>query len=200
MRVRLSIGLLLTAWGLFVQAGVESAAEGGAQAAARPATSPAAAQRAVLDKYCVGCHSQQQKARGVVPTALDSLSVSDVSGHAKEWEAVVRKMRAGLMPPAGMPRPDPTTHEMFLGWLEGELDRAALANPNPGRKEPLHRLNRTEYRNAVRDLLHLDIDVAALLPAGLPLARALDAAASTATPAPTFGNDGQRPFQRDRMG
>jgi hypothetical protein len=132
---------------------------------ARTPVTPAATHRAMLDRYCVGCHNQQQKARGVVPAAFDTLSLAEVAGHASEWEAVVRKMRAGLMPPAGLPRPDAAAHEAFLGWLEGELDRAAQTNPNPGRKAPLHRLNRTEYRNAIRDLLHLDIDVSALLPA-----------------------------------
>ena len=113
----------------------------------------------------MGCHRGQQKAAGLVPIALDDLRLDDVAANGQEWEAVVRKMRAGLMPPAGMPRPDRATHDGFLTWLEGELDRAAAANPNPGRKEPFHRLNRTEYRNAVRDLLDLDIEVASLLPA-----------------------------------
>ncbi len=96
--------------------------------------------------------------------ALEGLSLDDVAAHGAEWESVVRKIRAGLMPPAGMPRPDRSARESFLAWLEGELDRAARANPNPGRKEPFHRLNRSEYRNAVRDLLDLEIDVASLLP------------------------------------
>src|SRR5262245_21346627 len=77
---------------------------------------------------------------------------------------VVRKMRAGVMPPAGMQRPDKATHDGFLTWLEAELDRDARTHPNPGRTEPVHRLNRSEYQNAVRDLLDLEIDVASLLP------------------------------------
>ncbi len=117
-----------------------------------------------MDRYCLSCHREQQKARGLVPVAFETLSTDDVEGHAAEWEGVVRKMRAGLMPPAGMPRPDRANHEAFLGWLEGELDRVAAATPNPGRKEPFHRLNRTEYRNAIRDLLDLEIDVASMLP------------------------------------
>ena len=74
------------------------------------------------------------------------------------------KVRAGVMPPAGMPRPDRATLDGLVGWLESQLDLAAAARPNPGRTEPLHRLNRAEYRNAVRDLLGLDLDVSPLLP------------------------------------
>jgi len=119
---------------------------------------------AILKQYCFGCHNQQMKQRGSVPVALDNLDLSNVGADAKTWEMVVRKMRAGVMPPAGMPRPEKGSHESFLAWLEGELDRAARANPNPGRTEPIHRLNRSEYQNAVRDLLNLEIDVASLLP------------------------------------
>jgi hypothetical protein len=120
--------------------------------------------RALLNRYCVGCHNEPQRQRGAVPIALDALNVSDVSADAKVWETVVRKMRAGLMPPAGRPRPDRAGHDAFLGWLEGGLDRAALSHPNPGRSEPIHRLNRSQYQNAIRDLLNLEIDVTSLLP------------------------------------
>jgi hypothetical protein len=84
---------------------------------------------------------------------------------AELWENVVRKMPAGVMPPAGRPRPDVAASEGFVSWVETELDAAAAARPNPGRVEAFHRLNRAEYRNAVRELLHLDIDVSELLPA-----------------------------------
>ena len=110
-------------------------------------------QSAFLKRNCLGCHSESQKQRGTVPVAFDTLDLGNVSADAKTWEGVVRKMRAGLMPPAGMPRPDRASHDAFLAWLEGELDRGARLHPNPGRTEPLHRLNRTEYQNAVRDLL-----------------------------------------------
>src|SRR5678810_106340 len=73
-------------------------------------------------------------------------------------------MRAGLMPPAGSPRPDKAAHDAFASWLESELDRNGAAHPNPGRTEPFHRLNRAEYRNAIRDLLSLDVDTTTLLP------------------------------------
>jgi mono/diheme cytochrome c family protein len=120
--------------------------------------------RAFMQAYCITCHSQQAKSRGTVPVALDTLDASVVAKDAEIWEQVVRKMRAGVMPPAGMKRADKAAHEQFLTWVEGELDRAARERPNPGRTEAFHRLNRTEYRNAVRDLLDLDIDVTAWLP------------------------------------
>ena len=74
-------------------------------------------------------------------------------------------MRTGLMPPAGRPRPDRTTHEAFVGWMESQLDNAAMAQPNPGRTEPFHRLNRAEYKSVVRDLLDVDVNIDSLLPA-----------------------------------
>jgi len=120
--------------------------------------------QAFLKSYCITCHSEQLKSRGQVPVAFDALNASAVANDAKTWEMVVRKMRAGVMPPAGMKRADKAAHERFLSWVEGELDRAARERPNPGRTEAFHRLNRTEYRNAVRDLLDLDIDVTGWLP------------------------------------
>jgi mono/diheme cytochrome c family protein len=130
-----------------------------------PAPAPAAAQQALLDRYCLTCHTQRLKERGTVPIALDTLDMTRVGANAAAWEKVVLKMRAGLMPPAGAPRPDKTAHDEFATWLESELDKNAAARPNPGRTEPFHRLNRAEYRNAIRDLLDLDVDVASLLPA-----------------------------------
>jgi mono/diheme cytochrome c family protein len=118
----------------------------------------------VFDRYCVSCHTEAQKSRGAVPVAFETLDLSKVAADAEMWERVVRKVRAGVMPPAGMPRPDRATLDGLAGWLETQLDLAAAARPNPGRTEPLHRLNRAEYRNAVRDLLGLDLDVAPLLP------------------------------------
>jgi hypothetical protein len=120
--------------------------------------------RAFMKQYCVSCHTQQAKQRGAVPVALDDLDAASVGRDARTWEQVVRKMRAGVMPPSGMPRADKATHERFLATIEGELDRVARADPNPGRTEAFHRLNRKQYQNAVRDLLNLDIDVTALLP------------------------------------
>ncbi|HVH56230.1 MAG TPA: DUF1592 domain-containing protein [Vicinamibacterales bacterium] len=117
--------------------------------------------RAVLDTYCTTCHNQRTKTAGL---ALDTLDVAKVRDNSEVWEKVVRKVRTGAMPPAGRPRPDKITAMNTASWLEAELDSASLAHPNPGRPS-LHRLNRTEYRNAIRDLLALDIDAASLLPA-----------------------------------
>jgi hypothetical protein len=117
--------------------------------------------RAVLDKYCITCHNRRLKTGGL---ALDALDLAELSEHAEEWEKVVRKLRTGAMPPVGRPRPDKTLSESVTSWLEADLDRAALEHPNPGRPT-LHRLNRVEYRNAIRDMLALEIDPASLLPA-----------------------------------
>ena len=134
-----------------------------AAAPAQPTTTEARAdERALLDRYCVTCHNERL---GVAGLALDTLDVSDVGAHPAVWEKVVRKLRAGAMPPAPRPRPDAETYTAFVGWLETELDRAAAAHPDPGRTDTFHRLNRSEYHNVVRDLLALDVDVAALLPA-----------------------------------
>jgi mono/diheme cytochrome c family protein len=117
--------------------------------------------RAMLDKYCVTCHNQRLKTGGL---ALDALDLARVSEHAEQWEKVVRKIRTGAMPPVGRPRPDKALSASAASWLEAELDRAAFEHPNPGRPT-LHRLNRVEYRNAIRDLLALEIDPTSLLPA-----------------------------------
>src|SRR5262245_12048658 len=122
------------------------------------------ARQAVFQKYCLTCHNQNLKDRGTVPVAFDKLDLSNVGPDAQTWEKVVRKLRTGLMPPAGRPRPDKVTHDAFVGSIEQELDRAAATHPNPGRTEPFHRLNRAEYQNVIRDLLHLDVNVSSLLP------------------------------------
>ncbi len=119
-----------------------------------------ATQEAVVDRYCVTCHNGRTRAGGL---ALDAFKVTDAHGEAQTWEKVVRKVRTGMMPPSGAPRPDRTTLDAFAATVENTIDRAAAAAPNPG-APALHRLNRTEYGNAVRDLLDLPIDAAALLP------------------------------------
>jgi len=128
-----------------------------------PATAAADAPspRAVFDKYCVTCHNQRMKTGGL---ALDALDLAQLSEHAEVWEKVVRKIRTGAMPPVGRPRPDKALSESVASSLEAGLDRAAVEHPNPGRPT-LHRLNRVEYRNAIRDMLALEIDPASLLPA-----------------------------------
>jgi hypothetical protein len=124
-------------------------------------TQTQAPEQAVLNQYCVTCHNQKTKIAGLM---LDKLDFTHPAPNAEIWEKVVRKVRAGMMPPGGAPRPDRATLDAFAAKLETELDRAAAANPNPG-FVGLHRLNRTEYANAVHDLLALDIDASTLLPA-----------------------------------
>ena len=116
---------------------------------------------AIMQKYCMSCHNQRAKVAGL---ALDAIDLKDVHQNAEVWEQVARKVRTGAMPPAGRPRPDKATAQGLVTWLEGELDRAAAVHVNPGRPS-LQRLNRNEYRNAIRDLLALEIDVASMLPA-----------------------------------
>ncbi len=123
---------------------------------------PETTYRTVLRRYCFGCHNARTLTDGL---ALDTVELTDVADHAELWEKVVRKLRTGLMPPAGRPRPDEATSAGLAMWLETELDRAAAARPNPGRTQTFHRLNRAEYRNAVRDVLGLEVDVDELLPA-----------------------------------
>ena len=117
--------------------------------------------RALLDEYCVTCHNERRMTAGL---SLDQLDLEDVGRNAQIWEKVVRKLRGGSMPPINMPRPSPQTADAFVASLEMAIDRAALAAPDPGRPI-VHRLNRTEYTNATRDLLAVDIDADALLPA-----------------------------------
>ena len=130
------------------------------QSAPRPASSAETLDRSVVDKYCVTCHNQRLKTGGLT---LDTPDLASVAAHSDVWEKVIRKVEAGMMPPAGVPRPDTAARKALVANLEGVLDRAAKASPNPGR--PLvHRLNRAEYANAIRDLLAVDLDVSALLP------------------------------------
>jgi cytochrome c5 len=124
-----------------------------------PALAPADASL-VVNKFCVGCHNERTKTGGLV---LEGIDFTHVAANADRLEKVVRKLGTGSMPPQGMPRPDNATHDALLAFLVGELDRAASASPDPGRAI-LRRLNRTEYANAIRDLLDLDINVSALLP------------------------------------
>jgi hypothetical protein len=128
-----------------------------------PSTSAAAAapDQALINRYCLGCHNDRTKTQDVSLTGLD---VQNVGPHRQLWERVARKLRARAMPPAGAPRPDEAAYERFVTALESSLDRAAAANPDPGRTDTFRRLTRTEYQNAIRDLLALDVDVTDLLP------------------------------------
>ena len=132
------------------------------QVAANP--TPAASPKAVVDKYCVSCHNQRLRTAGL---ALDTLDPARPAPDAEVWERVIIRLRTGSMPPAGRPRPDRATYLAVAGTLERDIDRAWAAHPNPGRSNAVHRLNRTEYSNAIRDLFALDtssFDVKSLLP------------------------------------
>ena len=127
-----------------------------------PVASHDSSPRALLDRYCVTCHNQELK---TAELTLDTLDVENLSENAAVWEKVVRRLRGREMPPVGMPRPDEAGYDSFAAYLETELDRAAAANPNPGRTATAHRLNRAEYTSAICDLLALEIDGEELLPA-----------------------------------
>ena len=128
-----------------------------------PAPESVATYRALLDRYCVTCHNARLRTAGLTldDTAMD---LAQVGAAPEVWEQVVHKLRSDLMPPPGRPRPERARYDGFRAWLETALDQAAMAAPDPGRV-PTHRLNRAEYVNAIRDLLGLDIDGEALLPA-----------------------------------
>jgi mono/diheme cytochrome c family protein len=130
-----------------------------ATAGQSPATS---SQRQFIDRYCVTCHNDRLKTGGL---SLDRADVSRPDAQPEVWEKVVRKLRTGVMPPPNMLQPPKADRIALVTWLETSLDAASAAKPNPGRTETLRRLNRTEYQNAIRDLLALDVDAASLLPA-----------------------------------
>jgi len=132
----------------------------GPQSAPAPVATDSLPYRAIVDQYCVTCHNARLKTGDLV---LEKLDMSHVDSDAAIWEKVVRKVRAGVMPPQGARHPDQATTHGLIAFLENQLDRAAEAHPNPGRPL-LHRLNRAEYKNAIRDLLTLDVDVTTLLP------------------------------------
>jgi hypothetical protein len=164
MKKRLAIGwtsLLIMSVGLIVSA--QSTSQRGQTATTVPTPRPAAApayeaQKAILNDYCIECHNKTGKTAGL---AIDELNIARVGDNVQEWEKIVKKLRAGMMPPAGQERPDKQTYTALITWLENELDRSAKPfMPPPG----VHRLNRTEYANAIKDLLDLNIDPAQYLP------------------------------------
>lgn len=114
-----------------------------------------------LNQYCVSCHNQKLRTGGL---ALDTLDFTKPEILPQVWEKVIARLRAGSMPPAGSPRPDPPTYNAIASSLEKTIDRAWETNPRVGRVSAVHRLNRTQYNNAIRDLFKLDIDVRTLLP------------------------------------
>jgi mono/diheme cytochrome c family protein len=116
--------------------------------------------RSVVTQYCISCHNERTKIAGL---AFDKLDFTKVAANANVWEKALRKVRVGMMPPQGAPQPDDATRQALVSWLTTELDQGAAGNSNPGHPL-LHRLNRAEYGNAIRDLLELEVDPAALLP------------------------------------
>ncbi len=131
-------------------------AQSGAQA-----PSPAPEPRAFLDKYCITCHNQKLRTAGL---AFETLDTANPGAQAQVFERVIAKLRAGSMPPPGIPRPTAATYQAVVTTLENEIDRAWATRPDPGRVSAVHRLNRAEYNNAIRDLFALDLDVKPLLP------------------------------------
>ena len=176
--LRTTIGLVAIA---LAASGASAAAEpqsAPASRAASAAVAPDGPSRALLDRYCVTCHNERLLTGGL---ALDDVDLGRVDAHAEVLEKVVRKLRAGQMPPPGRPQPDGASVEAFTVSLESALDRVAAAAPNPGRVAS-RRLNRVEYVNAVEDLLALQVDGDELLPgdmAGLGFDNNADALAMT---------------------
>ncbi|MGH9786736.1 MAG: DUF1587 domain-containing protein, partial [Terriglobia bacterium] len=152
--LRTIVGCIGIAW---AGAGYLQAAKQEPSSASPP---PASTHRALLNRYCVTCHNERLRTANLL---LDQAAVENPSASAEVWEKVARKLRTRAMPPAGLPRPEETSYDSLAAYLETALDRAAAARPNPGRPA-VHRLNRPEYTNAIRDLLALDIDGASLLP------------------------------------
>jgi hypothetical protein len=135
----------------------------------------------MLDHYCVTCHNQKAKTANLT---FDTMDLTHVGKDAAVWERAVRKLRGGMMPPPGMPRPDLATVNSFVTFLETSLDQAALASPNPGTVS-LHRLNRAEYQNEMKDVLGVDVDAALLLPRD-DISDGLDNIASVLKVSPSF--------------
>jgi mono/diheme cytochrome c family protein len=170
---------LLVAALLLVGAGFTRVETQNAQAPVAPVTS---SEKALIDRYCATCHNQRAKIGGL---ALDVLDLTAAGREPQIWEKVVRKVRTGMMPPSGAPRPDRAALDGFAASIESTIDRAARAAPNPG-APALHRLNRAEYGNAVRDLLDLPIDAAKLLPGDDSSGEGFDNMASTLSVSPAL--------------
>ena len=152
-------GLAATACaGLFP---VPAAAQSAAAEAPAAVPAPAAEGRQLMNRYCVTCHNERLETAGLNLAGLDVAHVGDA---AETWESVIQKLRTATMPPSNRPQPPAADRQAMIAWLETSLNAAAAANPDPGRTETLRRLNRTEYENAIRDLLGLDVDAATLLP------------------------------------
>ena len=178
------VPLVSVGWSQTPNSGKSSASTTSTVATAAPAMT-AATERAALNQYCVVCHNEKLKKTGLRAAqvlTLDTVDTANVAQNAETWEKVVHKTRAGMMPPSGMPRPDAAKFEAMISYLETELDKHAVANiPPPG----LHRLNRTEYKNAIRDILNVDIDPAKYLPTD-DSSRGFDNVAAALSISPAF--------------
>src|SRR5215468_3373909 len=130
------------------------------QETTKPAAAPANPNQALINRYCVTCHNQKLR---TAKLALDVLDLTHPEKNALIWERAIRKLRGGMMPPPGAPRPPVEAVNALAAYLEASLDTAAATNPNPGSVR-IHRLNRAEYTNAMRDLFSVEVDAAALLP------------------------------------
>jgi len=177
----LTVGLLATSVAVVAQQAQRPPAPGSASTGSTRPTTPAAAGQplpapvpahgeaspvaapdpALVQKYCVTCHNARARTGGL---SLEGMNPAEVATDGEVWEKVARKIRGGMMPPQGMPRPDEAILESFVTGLETALETQARLRPDPGFKS-VHRLNRTEYGNVVRDLLNVDVNVADLLPA-----------------------------------
>jgi hypothetical protein len=149
------LALLMTFWGII------SSSQSTDGPVATDATFTAVDMQQLTDSYCLACHNDTL---ATADFSLQSIDFANPGNHAEALEKVVKKLRAQMMPPAGMPRPPFETYQIMANWLESELDLAWAANPNPGRVTPIHRMNRYEYNNTINDLLGLDVDVMELLP------------------------------------
>jgi mono/diheme cytochrome c family protein len=150
--------LASSGWIALVLSGVQTSAQ---QTSVEPARAESATTQRILDQYCLTCHNTRLRTAGL---ALDTLEVAKPAANAEVWERVIGRLRARSMPPAGLPRPDAAAYDRVARALEADIDRAWAAHPQPGRIGAVHRLNRVEYTNAIRDLFALEIDVASQLP------------------------------------
>ncbi|MGH9647795.1 MAG: DUF1595 domain-containing protein, partial [Bryobacteraceae bacterium] len=160
-RSRISSCAVYAALALMLGGGVAAVSRLGAQAPVPSTAAAAPTPRVFFDTYCITCHNQKLKTAGLM---LDKVDLADPGAHAEVLEKVIAKLRAGSMPPPGMPRADPAAYHIIASTLENEIDKAWAAHPNPGRIGAVQRLNGSEYNNAIRDLFALDMDVKPLLP------------------------------------
>jgi hypothetical protein len=152
--------LLLGAWA-GVAASPELRASAGQERSTPTAAGDSSPHQTALTRYCISCHNQRLR-RGDL--ALDAVDITKPAANPDVWERVLAKLRTRSMPPPNMPRPDAATYQAVASWIEAEIDRAWAVSPNPGRTGAVHRLNRFEYNNTIRDLFALDVDVRSLLP------------------------------------